>query len=154
MSNSSNHLTNRLLLTVFLLAIVFSFTECKKWMQGENETRISRHGDHQGHKKGQNCMNCHYTEGKGESWFLIGGSVYGNIGDGTAYFYKDTLSPAIDSLEIDADGNLFTTKTVDFSNGLYVSVKSGSGTLKQMPKKVFNGQCNLCHGVTQSKISF
>ncbi len=128
--------------------------KCKKWTQGENETQISRHGDDEGHKKGQNCMNCHYTEGKGEGWFSIGGSVYGSIGEGIAYFYDDITLPAIDSLEIDADGNLFTTETVDFSNGLYVSVKSGNGTVKQMIGKIFNGQCNLCHGVTETIISF
>ena len=154
MRDSSNHPLYRLLLTVFLLVITFTFVKCKKWTQGKNDTEISKHGDDEGHKKGQNCMNCHYTEGQGDGWFSVGGSVYGSVGDGTVYLYKDWASPAIDSIEIDADGNLYTTEPIDFVDGLHVSIKSGDGTEQHMTGKIFNGQCNLCHGVTEDRISF
>ena len=154
MLHSSSQLGYRILFSVFLIAIGLSFVECKKWTQKNTDTQISTHGDNEGHKKGQNCMNCHYTEGNGDGAFSIGGSIYGNVGDGMLYLYTDWTSPAIDSVEIDADGNVYTTEPVDFSNGLHVALRSGSGTLRYMNEKITNGQCNLCHGVTEEKISF
>jgi hypothetical protein len=99
-------------------------------------------------------MNFHYSEGRGEGWFTLGGNIDGNPGDGIVYLYSDWNLPPVDSIEIDADGYVYTTEDIDFSNGLQVSVVSGAGVEHQMSGKIVNGQCNLCHGVTTTKISF
>lgn len=153
-SNSGNRVYRYLFVAFALIATTATFTNCKKWTQKNTDAEISKHGDDEGHKKGQNCMNCHYTEGEGDGAFSLGGSVYGNPGDGMVYLYTDWNLPPVDSVEIDADGNVYTTEAIDFGDGYHVSVKSGSGAVKQMTDKITNGQCNLCHGVTTTQISF
>ena len=62
--------------------------------------------------------------------------------NGTAFQY---------TLEGDANGNFYTTDPIDFSEGLFTSVQ-GTGIVHEMSSKIFNGQCNSCHGSSTDRI--
>ena len=98
-------------------------------------------------------MNCHYTEGRGEGWFSIAGSLNGNVNGALVHLYSDLSQAPIKTLEIDALGNFFTTDAFDFSGGVYVGIEDSNGAVELMGSKIFNGQCNLCHGVTTDALS-
>jgi hypothetical protein len=157
--NFSSYLYSRLLLIFSCFIIALTLVRCDKWVQPENDTKISSHGDDESvdgdHKfNGQNCMNCHYTEGRGEGWFTLAGTVTGNNDVGIVNVYEDFTQAPIKTIEVDAEGNFYTTETIDFTNGLNVSIVDDNGNQQAMSAKVFNGQCNLCHGVTTSKLSY
>jgi len=155
MSNKESFKSNSWL---FLLFVLISFSlpliRCQKFVPPENDTQISKHGDDESHYFGQNCMNCHYTEGRGEGWFSIAGSISGNHSSGMIKVYSDTSLAAIDSIEVDALGNFFTTNEFNFTEGLFFSTIDSTGVELTMTDKIFNGQCNLCHGVTQAPLTF
>lgn len=130
---------------------------CEK--EGENETKISAHGETESHNKGQNCMNCHKQGGEGEGWFNAAGTVYNSsftatYPNATVRLYTGpggtgTLKHII---EVDAKGNFFTTESIDFSAGLYPSVEGNTAT-NYMSTPTVSGQCNSCHGVSTNRIS-
>ena len=99
-------------------------------------------------------MNCHYTEGQGEGWLTVAGTVLGPSTTGTAQIYSDFGQAPIATIEVDAEGNFYTTEAVDFTNGMNVSIKNDNGVEYQMIDKIYTGQCNLCHGVTTSKLAY
>jgi mono/diheme cytochrome c family protein len=103
---------------------------------------------------GDNCMNCHYTEGRGEGWFSAAGSVTGNSTAGMVYLYQEFGQAPVASIQVDAVGNFYTTETIDFSNGLRPALVNDQGVEQQMTGKIYSGQCNLCHGVTQSVLTY
>lgn len=104
-------------------------------------------------------MNCHKTGGKGEGWFQIAGSVYGsdlirNNPNGKILLFtqpngKGELKHTI---EVDALGNFYTTKEIDFNSGLYPAHQNQSGNLKFMETTIPNGECQSCHGVSTDRI--
>ncbi len=142
---------------ILLLGVFLLFTACEK--ENENETKISKNNTDESHNTGKNCMNCHKNGGSGEGWFTVAGSVYGSsltnpypnaiVRFTTSAQNTGTL---VKSIEVDALGNFFTTETIDFGSGLYVSVLGTSGEVKHMSSKITTGQCNGCHGNTVSKI--
>lgn len=150
---------SRLLLLFAIAVLGVSLVRCDKWVKPENETQISKHGDDESvdddHQfNGQNCMNCHYTEGRGEGWFTLAGSVLGNDTTGLVHVYQDFTQAPFTTIEVDAVGNFYTTDAIDFSNGVNVSIEDDNGNLQIMGAKIFTGQCNLCHGVTTSKLAY
>ena len=148
------------LLILFLCSIIgLTFVRCDKWVTPENETNISSHGDDDSvdgdHQfNGHNCMNCHYTEGRGEGWFSLAGTVTGTNNFGIVNVSEGFAEPPNKTIEVDAEGNFYTTETIDFSNGLYVSIVDDAGNTKSMSGKIYTGQCNLCHGVTTPKLTY
>lgn len=155
----SPFLYSRLLFVFVFAALGLTLVRCDKWVKPENETQISTHGDDESvdddHQfNGLNCMNCHYTEGRGEGWFTVAGTVQGSFDTGYAKIYTDFTQPPIMTVEIDAMGNFYTTEDIDFSNGLNVSIVKSSGLEYQMNDKIYTGQCSLCHGVTTSHLYY
>lgn len=130
-------------LFTMLVSAMLVLNQCKK---SKNETNISAHGENESHNMGNNCMNCHKSGGDGEGWFTIAGTVFGNPGNGFVAVYSDTNSTAIHTIEIDANGNFFTTDDIDFSGGLFFKIVSQNGVTKTMPQSVSSGACNQCHG--------
>ncbi len=128
--------------------------------KSENESQVSKRGDDESHNEGQNCMNCHYTEGKGNGWYTIAGTLYADsLGssvnpNGTIRLFTGPSGTGklILSIEVDARGNFYTTDPVDFSNGLYPSVINTSGISLYYDTPISIGQCNLCHSTIQSKL--
>ncbi len=147
-------------LVLFACAIVgLTLVRCDKWVRPDNSTQISTHGDDESidddHMfNGDNCMNCHYTEGRGEGWFSAAGSVTGNSTAGMVYLYQEFGQAPVASIQVDAVGNFYTTETIDFSNGLRPALVNDQGVEQQMTGKIYSGQCNLCHGVTQSVLTY
>lgn len=139
--------------------ILLSACEKENENENENETKISRNNTSQSHNLGQNCMSCHLSGGNGEGWFKVAGSIY-NTTQSSAYSngsIKITTEPngegtLIKTIEIDNKGNFYTTETINFGNGLYVSVYGTGSEQKFMSSKITNGACNNCHGNTTDKI--
>lgn len=141
-----------------LLISLFIFLLFGAWMiscdKPENETKISEHGDDESHYAGENCMNCHYQEGPGEGWYTMAGSVTGNYQDHTVMAYDALTQELLARVEIDDLGNLFTTESIDYKNGISVVIINESGQVTNvMSTIVNNGQCNLCHdGIFENEI--
>lgn len=137
-------MNKRLLSAIFVLAI-FSlwFISCSK---SENDSNISRFNEDDSHYKGDNCMNCHYTEGPGEGWFSAAGSVYGNYTNHSVRIKDANTGALLRTIQIDRLGNLYTTETIDMQNGITIDIIDQQGNVVSvMQTVVFNAQCNLCH---------
>ena len=140
-----------------LKLIVFSsllilIIACQKFEIQEFETVISSHNEDESHHYGENCMNCHYSAGRSEGVFTVGGSVSGNFKNATLEFYKNGIAKPVNKVEVDKLGNAYTTEDIDFSEGLRVGVRNRSGEIEFMEDKVFHGQCNLCHGTKKAGV--
>jgi len=140
--------------TFLLLFAVTALFSCEK-EDMENETKISTYGSADSHNTGQNCMECHKSGGDGEGWFTAAGSVYNSAltspyANGTINLTTEVRNTGITkaSIEIDQNGNFYTTEPISFADGLYVSVTGASGTTKYMSQKITTGQCNSCHDVS------
>ncbi len=135
-------------LLFLLLTSALIFIRCQKFIPPENESMTSQAGDGESHNAGQNCMNCHYSEGQGEGWFTVAGTVQGNFTGALVHIYADSTQSPVKTIEIDALGNFYTTDPIDISAGIFAAIELPDGSLKKMPDQLFTGQCNLCHGVT------
>lgn len=124
-----------------------------------SEVNISSHGSDESHNAGENCMNCHKIGGKGEGWFETAGTVYtedysSTYPNATVYLYTgpDGTGERKYRIEVDANGNFYTTENIEFGSGLYPAVESANG-IEYMESTTVSGACNGCHGVTEDPIS-
>ena len=118
----------------------------------ENVERASAHGltlSHTDDRRGSDCTTCH--EG-----YTISGTVF-DLGlenyyaDATLYFYSEPNGAGrlVETIEVDSNGNFYTTRPVNFGAGLYPVIASADGVdLQHMANSTTNGACNGCHGVT------
>lgn len=147
-------------LFIALLAIAsFSAIVSSCEQQGCGETKISKNNESESHNNGIACMNCHSKNGEGEGCFLAAGSVYESnkqsaYANGKVYLYSaanggGTLEATLD---IDAKGNFYTTKSIDFGNGLFPVVEGTDGTKMYMSSAATTGNCNSCHNQNTDKI--
>jgi hypothetical protein len=140
--------------TLILLCLLISFS-CQK----QNQSNISAHDRHS-HNMGKNCMDCHVKDGPGRGWFNIAGTVYDTVfpynkpnPNGTVFLYSNAnRTTLVTSLEVDNNGNFYTTDNVNFGNGLYPKVVSKDGDVKYMGSIINNGACNSCHNYNTFKI--
>ncbi len=146
---------------IVLSLTFFFFVSCEKENENEdeNETKISRNNTDESHNSGQNCMNCHVSGGGGEGWFILAGTLYDQSLTNTYPNGSVKLTTAtggtgttVKVIEVDNRGNFYTTESIDFGTGLYVSVVGRNGEQKFMPSKITSGACNSCHGNTTGKI--
>jgi len=146
------------IISALLLCLLFTTGGCKK---NNLETMVSRRGATDSHNTGQNCMSCHHEGGKGEGVFTVAGSVFNAAGtipaaNGTVKIFtgmEDSTTPVME-LEVDGNGNFFSTEALDFSTFYYVRVIGSSGTEYKMQTPLTTGACNQCHnGSTTSPIS-
>ncbi|MFC1547068.1 hypothetical protein ACFL5M_00945 [Candidatus Neomarinimicrobiota bacterium] len=121
---------------------------------GGNETVISSFGDTESHRAGNDCMSCHVSGGSGEGWFTVAGTVYETGGttpypNTTVRLYTGAGSSGelVITVEVDANGNFYTTETVDWGTGLYPTVSSDNET-RSMASVATTGACNSCHSGT------
>jgi hypothetical protein len=127
------------------------------------QQKISEHGTSESHtdeRAGQNCMNCHY-QGNNPYVYQVAGTVYqlDNLSipypNATIYFYTGPIGTGVlvGSMEVDANGNFFTTEAVDFSLGVYPAIVNTQGELPiYMSNFITHGECNTCHGTRTSPI--
>jgi hypothetical protein len=139
----------------FMFGIILISQSC----QENNETQISSYNSNESHNMGQNCMNCHNTNGKGSGTFMAAGTVYDSLmtttrKNGTVRLYSgpNQTGTVRASIEVDGHGNFYTTENIDFAGGVYPTVTGSSGDLHFMSESISMGECNSCHGVTTSKI--
>lgn len=139
------------------------FISCEKESDDEmsnGKVMSSSFNDDESHNSGQDCMSFHYSGGKGEGTFTLGGTVY-NASKTTAYpnatvkLYTgpNETGTLVKTIEVDGKGNFYTTAAIDFGNGLYVTVTGTSGNVSAMISSITTGQCNSCHGSSTGKIS-
>lgn len=124
---------------------------CEKEEFGEPSDMKSTSLSSESHHNGDNCMNCHKSGGSGEGWFTVAGSVYNSTQ--TVPYITATIElrtgqlgagNLVATIDVDQNGNFYTTETVDFGNGLYALVKGGTAT-NYMTQKITTGACNSCH---------
>lgn len=119
-----------------------------------NETKISSYNSDESHKAGQDCMICHVSGGDGEGWFTVAGTVYESgltsiYPNATVKLYTGSngTGDLVSTVEVDQNGNFYTTKIIDFGTGLYILVEGNTST-KNMYASITSGKCNSCHGAT------
>lgn len=120
---------------------------------GENKDMSSSFNENESHNAGQNCMACHKSGGQGEGWFTAAGTVYNASGAAVSpnatvkiYTGPNGTGSLVKTIEVDGKGNFYTTSSIDFGTGLYVSVTGKSGSVSTMSSSITTGQCNSCHG--------
>lgn len=139
---------------ILILSLVVIVDSCTHG----GESKVSRYGDTESHNMGQNCMNCHKMKGEGEGWFNVASTVYrsdlvSTYPNRTVHLYtgpngSGTLKYI---LEVDGNGNFYTTEAINFGSGLFPAVTSDNGT-KYMSTAITIGSCASCHGATTDRI--
>ena len=144
---------------IVLIMVAFTVESCSHYDIGKAETKISENGDDESHNNGQNCMNCHSPGGKGEGWFSAAGSVYksdkaSRNANGKVFLYTEPNGQGTlkNTIEVDGEGNFYTTETIIFEGGLYPVHQNSNGVKKFMESPIISGQCNSCHNVSTDKI--
>lgn len=151
---------------VYIIAtlVVFLF-QCSHYDDLQRNGKESKNGSTESHNFGQDCMDCHNDPGseavKEGGWFHIAGSIYDEDettpytnarvelwsqpnGEGTKYY----------ELEVDAYGNFYTEKVIDYNHTCYpIVVDLESGDYEAMEPAFNSGGCNGCHGKTEVVIS-
>jgi hypothetical protein len=123
-----------------------------------NQQNISQHGGTESHRAGENCISCHRQGGDGLGWFTVAGTVYhpGGIGvhpNTTVRLFTEPagMGDTVSTIEVDDNGNFFTTEPVDFAKGLYPAVYSDTASEKKALVTT-KGACSSCHGVDVDRL--
>ena len=148
----------KIIMIIALLTASFSVAiiSCKK---NDKQTNISKAGETLSHNMGTNCMDCHKSGGSGKGAFQVAGTAYDSLkiaafSNVTVRLYSQSNGGGqlVATVYGDANGNFFTTETVDFSADLYPAVEGTSGKIKYMLSSANTGTCNSCHGNSIAKI--
>jgi hypothetical protein len=138
-----------------MFVIIIISQSCQK----NNETNISSYNSNESHNMGQNCMVCHNAEGKGQGSFLAAGTVYDSLMTTTRkngivrlYSGPNETGTLRATIEVDGNGNFYTTENIDFAGVVYPTITGSSGDIHFMSETISMGECNSCHGVTTGKI--
>ena len=124
-----------------------------------NEVNVSRHGEAFSHHTGENCVSCHREGGEAKGWFTVSGTVY--MPDLEMVHANTTVrlfqlpsgaGQAVGIIEVDANGNFFTTAALDLRGGLYPAIYSSTAS-KQKALITTDGACSSCHGVNVDRLS-
>lgn len=142
---------------IFLFLVVYSCGITNSDETGNSQV-ISSYNASKSHRTGDNCMNCHISNGGGDGVFSVAGTVYNEslsspLPNSTVRLYStpDGDSEPLHVIEVDAKGNFYTTENIDFGDGLYTSVQ-GPASMIFMESAITSGSCNSCHGISTKKI--
>jgi len=123
------------------------------------EKKISKYSSNESHYAGQDCMQCHKSGGEGEGRFKVAGTLYDSTKisvypNATIKLYSAAQGGGdlIKTIEVDANGNFYTTEKVKFKKDVYPSVIGANGDEKFMLTPASSGSCNSCHGVTTNNL--
>jgi hypothetical protein len=134
------------LITFFFLLVISSCSEDSSGTEGSSITGSSSHNT------GKNCLGCHS--------FMAAGSVYSKA---LTSAYSEAVikltsgangtGTVLATLTSDKTGNYYTNNSINFGNGIYVSITGTGGNVKYMSSAITSGACNSCHnGSTTSKV--
>lgn len=143
---------------VFMFSVLVSCENDDDDNEG-NDAMSSSYNDNESHNAGQNCMSCHSSGGKGEGTFTVARTVYNASGAAVSpnatvklFTGPNGTGSLVKTIEVDGKGNFYTTSSIDFGTGLYVTVTGKSGSVSTMSSSITTGQCNSCHNSSE-KIS-
>lgn len=150
-----------ILLGVLLTGVFVFVSSCSHFDELKNNGEESS-SDGNSHNAGENCMRCH-NDGKNEAsekWWYIAGTVYeeddkvaGAAGSIELWTEADRKGTLVYKLQVDASGNFYTEKIIDFKGGFYpVFVSNDGKDVKEMSTKTTVGACGSCHGISTEKI--
>lgn len=140
------------------IALASALSACGSEDLRPNEANVSRQGGTLSHNTGQNCVSCHREGGEAKGWFTVAGTVYETDRETP---YPNVLveltskelgrGETVASIEVDANGNFFTTERIDIADGLYPAVITPNGSsFKGLITT--DGACSSCHGVTTDRL--
>ncbi len=149
---------------IVILALAFIVGSCSHYDEIQKNAKESIAGGDESHNSGQNCMSCHNKEGLNKAvqeggWWSIAGTVYksgntSNEGSIELWTGPSRTGLLIYKLAIDALGNFYTGKIVDFKGRAFPVLVDKNGNMnKAMQSSTLTGACNSCHGVSTPVIS-
>jgi hypothetical protein len=135
------------IISMSFILMLLMFVYCKK--DTENSGEDVSYGS--SHNTGRNCLSCH-------SSFKLAGSVY-NKALTSAYAgakvkitsQANGAGTVLAALTSDNNGNFYTSSSLSFVSGVFISIEGSSGTVKYMESSVTSGACNSCHGSSITK---
>jgi hypothetical protein len=96
------------------------------------------------HNAGRNCLSCHNFTAAGTAYKSDGTTTYPG-----AIVRLTTASggggTVVAALTADASGNFYTSSSINFGTGLYVTATGTGGAATPMTATVSSGACNNCH---------
>lgn len=149
---------NTIIASVLILFAAFTIASCEE--SGCGRAMASTYNSHEGERMKGNCMDCHSPNGGADAGcFRVGGTAFDSIPSDSAvnnavvklYTQPNGNGELVVTLQVDRNGNFYTTAPVSFANGLYPSITSPTGT-RYMPTPAITGACASCHGVTYPNI--
>jgi hypothetical protein len=139
------------------LALMLSESQCSHAEELERFGKSSEAGSDESHRFMQNCMTCHNDDGNEASgveggWWNIAGSVFDANGSapassGTVELWSgpERTGTRYLSLPIDALGNFYTEKIIDYNGAAFPVVVNANGDFFSMSEPFTGGGCNGCH---------
>jgi hypothetical protein len=150
-------------ISLVVVLYLFSASSCKKTEDDPPAPAViqSTHGSTASHNMGEPCLSCHASGGSAasEGIWAIAGTVYIKDGsvvspNGTIYLWSGFSGTGnlLATLQVDGNGNFYTTSPILPGTGAYMQVKGASGDIQNMPAMNFSGNCNGCHGISNARI--
>jgi hypothetical protein len=134
---------------LLILGITFGLFACENETGDEVEGQSNASGT--SHNTGKNCMGCHR--------FTAAGSVYNKaLSSGFSGAVIKLTSQAngagtvLGTFTANKSGSFYSSSTINFGSGIFVSVTGSSGNVKHMSSAITSGACNSCHGSSTSKV--
>jgi len=135
--------------------LVVGMDSCK---HGKCESGPLSSDNRDSHNAGQNCMRCHLPDGEGEICWNVAGTIYNASGQQPVSGVQVALFTAPlgrgelrQTLQSDGTGNIYTSSSVAFGNGLFPAVIH-NGDTTFMAEAIHDGACNRCHGSSTDRV--
>jgi|AntRauTorckE6833_2_1112554.scaffolds.fasta_scaffold78681_1 cytochrome c553 len=143
--------------TFLILAVALAATLISCDDDIDDDPVISKNGDTGSHHQGANCSGCHNSNQI--TVFSVSGTIFQEDLRNTApngmvmlYTGKNGSGSLVKTIEVDANGNFYTTENIDFTQALYPVAESARGASMFMPRPATSGACNSCHGTQEEVI--
>ena len=140
---------NKILQSSFVIFVFIAF-DCDLNKDTSNII-MSNYGSMDSHNVGEDCMQCHKSDGEAGLEFSIAGSVYDSSLNRPYPNVLITLLSDIDIndipeevIEVDGKGNFYSNMPINWQNGLLASV-SNNNQIRNMIGINSDGSCNSCH---------
>ena len=103
------------------------------------------------HNTGKNCLNCHQFTAAGSVYNkALSSGLQGAIVKLTAQ--ANGAGTVLGTFTVNKSGSFYSSNSINFGTGIYVSVTGSSGSPKYMSSAITTGACNSCHGSSTSKV--